>query len=180
MKTTGFEKMNRKALLVIDIQNDYFPEGNFPLWNTDETLNNIKKLMIKANAQHIPILLIQHVSSAPKGMAPFFEKDSNGTNIHSEIMAITPNDKLIQKQYADSFYKTNLEKTLEKYSINELFICGMMTQNCVTHTAISKEAGKYKVSIIKDCCTTTDKMIHNIALNAISIRVPLVTLKEVF
>lgn len=172
--------MTKKALLVIDIQNDYFPEGNFPLWNTDKTLNNIKQLIAKANIQHIPVFLIQHISSAPKGMAPFFERDSDGANIHSEIRAITPDAELIQKQYADSFHHTNLEETLNKYSIDELLICGMMTQNCITHTAISKEAEKYKVSIIKDCCTTTDSMIHNIALNAVSNRVPLVTLNDVF
>lgn len=172
--------MTKKALLVIDIQNDYFPEGNFPLWNTDKTLSNIKQLISKANIQHIPVFLIQHISSAPKGMAPFFERNSDGANIHSEIMAITPDAELIQKQHADSFHHTNLEKTLNKYSIDELLICGMMTQNCITHTAISKEAEKYKVSIIKDCCTTTDSMIHNIALNAVSNRVPLVTLDEVF
>ncbi|MGL4868301.1 MAG: hypothetical protein ACRC4S_06610 [Cetobacterium sp.] len=31
----------KKALLIIDLQNDYFPEGKFPLWNTETTLNNI-------------------------------------------------------------------------------------------------------------------------------------------
>lgn len=55
----------------------------------------------------------------------------------------------------------------------------MMTQNCVTHTAISKKAEKYKVSIIEDCCTTTDAMIHIIALNAASPRVPLLSFSEV-
>ncbi|MDE1225390.1 cysteine hydrolase [Vibrio aestuarianus] len=171
--------MNKTALLVIDIQNDYFPEGKFPLWNTDEILINIKELIAKANQQHVPVFLIQHLSSAPKGVAPFFEKGSKGANIHPEIMAICPNAEVIQKQYADSFYRTHLDKSLEKFNIDELFICGMMTQNCVTHTAISKKAERYKVSIIEDCCTTTDAMIHKIALNAASLRVPLATFTEV-
>jgi nicotinamidase-related amidase len=51
----------------------------------------------------------------------------------------------------------------------------MMTQNCVTHTAISKSAEKYKVSILVDCCTTVSEMLHNIALHAVSTRVPLVS-----
>ncbi len=171
--------MNNTALLVIDIQNDYFPKGKFPLWNTDRTLINIKELITKANQQHVPVFLIQHISSASKGMAPFFEKGSEGANIHPEIMAICPNAEVIQKQHADSFYQTHLENSLKKFNIDELLICGMMTQNCVTHTAISKKAEKYKVSIIEDCCTATDAMIHNIALNAVSPRVPLVTFTEV-
>ncbi|MCG6262699.1 isochorismatase family protein, partial [Vibrio vulnificus] len=75
---------------------------------------------------------------------------------------------------------THLETLLEKFDIDELVICGMMTQNCVTHTAISKKAERYKVSIIEDCCTTTDRMIHNISLNAVSVRVPLLALSKVF
>ena len=54
----------------------------------------------------------------------------------------------------------------------------MMTQNCVTHTAISKAADKYIVTILPDCCTTVDEMIHNIALHAVSTRVNLVPSSE--
>ena len=171
--------MNKTALLIIDIQNDYFPNGKFPLWNTDKILINNKELIAKANQQHIPVFLIQHISSAPKGMAPFFEKGSEGANIHPEIIAICPDAEVIEKHHADSFYQTHLEKSLEKFDIDELLICGMMTQNCVTHTAISKKAEKYNVSIIEDCCTTTDAMIHRIALSAASPRVRLVKSSEV-
>jgi nicotinamidase-related amidase len=73
---------------------------------------------------------------------------------------------------------TNLENTLSKLGVNELLICGMMTQNCVTHTAISKSAEKYKVCILPDCCTTVDEMIHNIALHAVSPRVALANSNE--
>ena len=54
----------------------------------------------------------------------------------------------------------------------------MMTQNCVTHTAISKSAEKYNVVILPDCCTTVDEMIHKIALHALSTRVALVPAGE--
>jgi nicotinamidase-related amidase len=47
----------------------------------------------------------------------------------------------------------------------------MMTQNCVTHTAISKLAEKYSVKILSDCCTTVSQMIHLIALNGVSTRI---------
>jgi len=47
---------------------------------------------------------------------------------------------------------SNLKQALNKYNIDEILLCGMMTQNCVTHTAISRKAEKYKVLIIEDCC----------------------------
>ena len=55
-----------------------------------------------------------------------------------------------------------------------------MTQNCITHTAISKAADKYDVTVIQDCCTTVDEMINKIALNALSTRVNLKVVSEVF
>ncbi|PSU30549.1 cysteine hydrolase family protein [Photobacterium lutimaris] len=171
--------MSLKALLVIDLQNDYFPGGKFPLWNTTQTLNNIKTAIDKANSQNIPVIHIQHIADPAKGIAPFFCDGTKGAEIHPEIMAIDPNSEVVVKTFADSFEKTLLDKTLKKYGIDELLICGMMTQNCVTHTAMSKSAEKYKVSIVIDCCTTVDKMIHDIALNAVSLRVPLVTAEQV-
>ncbi|NIY93777.1 cysteine hydrolase family protein [Vibrio diazotrophicus] len=170
--------MSNKALLVIDIQNDYFEKGKFPLWNTDRTLSNIKNLTTKANALNVPVFLVQHVSSAPKGMAPFFERGSHGVDIHPEIKQICSSAQVVEKHHADSFYQTNLENLLSKFDIDELLICGMMTQNCVTHTAMSKQAENYKVSIVEDCCTTTDEMIHNLALNAVSVRIPLINSSE--
>lgn len=78
------------------------------------------------------------------------------------------------KEYADGFVGTKLEETLSALGVDELLVCGMMTHNCVTHTAISKSAEKYQVSILSDCCTTVDEMLHNIALHAVSTRVALV------
>ena len=63
---------------------------------------------------------------------------------------------------------------LEQDNVEEVLVCGMMTQNCVTHTAISKSAEKFKVCVIGDCCTSIDQMIHNIALNALSTRVAVI------
>ena len=68
-------------------------------------------------------------------------------------------------------------ETLSGLGVDELLICGMMTQNCVTHTAISKAAEKYTVTVLPECCATVDEMLHNIALHALSTRVSLVPAK---
>ena len=44
----------------------------------------------------------------------------------------------------------------------------MMTQNCVTHTAISRAADRYGIEVLASCTTTVDEMIHRIALSALS------------
>ncbi len=168
-----------KALLVIDLQNDYFPDGKFPLWNTDTILKNIEIAIEKAISQDVPVIVIQHIANAAMGIAPFFNEGTTGADVHPRILAAAPNATIVIKEYADSFVETTLEKTLASLGTTELLVCGMMTQNCVTHTAISKSAEKYKVSILADCCTTVDEMIHNIALHAVSTRVPLVPYSEV-
>ncbi|HHF3217790.1 cysteine hydrolase family protein [Vibrio alginolyticus] len=170
--------MTQKALLVIDLQNDYFPEGKFPLWNTESTLDNVKRAITKANEQDIPVIHIQHIADPAMGIAPFFNEGSDGANIHPEVLALAPNSEIVVKHFADSFEGTRLEEVLARKNVTELLVCGMMTQNCVTHTAISKSADKYDVSILMDSCTTVDEMIHNIALHAVSTRVPLVTIED--
>ena len=167
-----------KALLLIDLQIDYFPGGKFPLWNTDAVLTNIEQAIKAARMKGIPIIHIQHVANPKMGIAPFFNEGTEGAKIHPLILAAAPDAPIVVKEYADSFVGTKLEETLSGLGVDELLVCGMMTQNCVTHTAISKSAEKYKVSILADCCTTVNEMLHNIALHAVSTRVSLVQAKE--
>lgn len=165
--------MSKQALIIIDIQNDYFPGGKFPLWNVDVTVANIEAAITAARAKNIPIILVQHIADASAGIAPFFNEGTAGTDIYPQIAAVAPDAVVVTKAFADSFHETELENTLSKLGVEELLICGMMTQNCVTHTAISKSAEKYSVKILTDCCTTVGQMIHLIALNAVSTRVTL-------
>jgi nicotinamidase-related amidase len=169
-----------KALLVIDLQNDYFPDGNFPLWNAENVLNNVVSVIEKAAVVNIPVILIQHIADSSRGIAPFFNPGTYGAEIHPSILAAVPGAPVVVKQFADSFVNTTLEATLSDSGITELLVCGMMTQNCVTHTAISKSAEKYKVTVITDCCTTVSELLHKIALNALSTRIDLVGSGDVF
>ncbi len=168
----------KKALLLIDLQNDYFPGGKFPLWNTETTLSNTETAIKVAKNIGIAIIHVQHIADSKMGIAPFFNNGTEGAEIHPRILQAAPKAPVVVKKFADSFVETNLEGVLTELGITELFVCGMMTQNCVTHTAISKSAEKYKVTILPDCCTSVDEMIHNIALHAVSTRVALVPAAE--
>ncbi|WP_231908800.1 cysteine hydrolase family protein [Marinomonas sp. TW1] len=172
--------MANTALLVIDLQNDYFPGGNYPLWHANETLKKVQKAIANAQQQKMPVIFIQHVANAENGTAPFFNKGTKGVQLHSALKDIAASSHLVVKQFADSFEQTDLALVLEELTVDSLLICGMMTQNCVTHTAISKSAESYEVAVISECCTTVDEMIHKIALNGLSPRVPLLSIEEAF
>src|SRR3990167_1188472 len=168
----------KKALLLIDIQNDYFPDGAFPLWNTDNVKQATLKAIEKANDSGVFIIHVQHIANSAAGPSPFFNANTPGVQIQEEIFAAAPSRPIVVKEYADSFHNTNLEEILSKNGITDLLVAGMMTHNCVTHTAISKAAEKYNVSVLTDLTTTVSEILHLIALHALSTRVTLTTSTE--
>ncbi|MBI1752932.1 MAG: cysteine hydrolase [Acidobacteria bacterium] len=170
--------MDPRALLVIDLQNDYFPGGKFPLWNPEAALDRALQAIGRARARGIPVILVQHVADSRRGPAPFFQEGSEGAQLHPRLRAAAPGAPVVVKAFADSFHETELEATLAALGTAELLVCGMMTQNCVTHTAISKAAEKYRVSVLGDCCASVSEPVHLIALNALSTRVPILAAAE--
>lgn len=169
---------NQTALLVIDLQNDYFEGGKFPLWSPDLCQQKLLDTIARCRELSIPVILVQHVATS--NLAPFFVPGSTGVEITAAIRQAAPDAPVIVKRFADSFYHTELETVLQSLKIQKLWIAGMMTHNCVTFTALSKAAEKYEPKVLTDCCTTVSEMLHLIALNALSIRVPLSTAAEAF
>lgn len=157
-------------------QNDYFPGGKFVLANTDAALNQIERALKRATEKKIPVILVKHIAPPT---SPFFAQGTPGGELHPRLLSACPDAIVVHKTHADSFYQTNLEETLCKLSANELLICGMMTHNCVTHTAISKSAEKYAVTVLMNCSATVSDILQKIALNALSIRVKLANWEEV-
>src|SRR3546814_531802 len=152
-----------KALLVIDIQNDYFPDGKFPLEGADEALAHALSTIQQAREAGAMIVAVQHL--APQG-APFFEEGSTGAALHPAIAAATAGDSLVTKREADSFLQTGLDDLLQEADVTELQIIGMMTQHCVTHTALSPEARGYAVSIFGDACAPPTRQLSALAFKS--------------
>ncbi len=146
---------NTKALLVIDIQNDYFPGGKYPQWNTDHVLDNIVSAINKAHDHEIPVFLIQHIADPSLGLAPFFNADTEGAALHPHLLEVAANAPVITKHYADAFVDTSLQTELSAYpTIKELLICGMMTQNCVTLYGSVQDGRAI-------CRFSTDRLLYN-------------------
>ena len=158
LNQTNIPAASKTALIIIDPQNDYLAGGKYPLWNMDQSIKQIKQAME---------IFVQHI--APKD-SPFFQEGSEGAKVISELRELALEANVVVKHFADSFEKTELDDRLTAQGIESIVLCGMMTQNCITHTALSKAAEKYELSILSDACTTVDEMVHNIALSALSVR----------
>ena len=167
--------MERAALLVIDVQNDYFPGGKYPLWKAEEVADNIVMAIRRARDAGVPVVLIQHVADPAQGSAPFFNEGTTGVQIHPRVLHEAAEATVVVKRFADSFHATELESVLQGWQTSQLILCGMMTQNCVTHTAVSPAAREYRVVVLPECCTTVDEMLHGIALHGMSTRVELLS-----
>ena len=146
--------MTKQALIVIDIQNDYFSGGKYPLYQPDTTTVKNLEVMAIANQKNIPIIHIQHLVSPELGKGLFFYDESEGAEIHKDVMAAAPTSPVVVKRHADCFEKTNLEELLQGMGVEEILLTGMMTHNCVTHTALSPAAAKYNPKVIEECCCT--------------------------
>ncbi len=164
--------MSQPALIVIDVQNDYFPTGAYPLHDTQAVLKRTVQAVRSAQDQGVPVVLVQHIArSSP---SPFFNADTEGVQIHPLLRAAAPDAPVVVKGHADSFLNTTLQATLAARGVDTLWLCGMMTHNCVTHTTLSPQAQSYTVRVLEDLCATVDPMIHAIAISALRDRVEVV------
>ncbi len=158
------------ALIVIDLQNEYFAGGALPLWQADACLQTNLRLIQHYQAQQHPVILIQHLADDSHGPTGSFDPGTPGVAIHAEILAAAAKAPVITKHYADSFFNTELANCLQSLGVQELHLTGMMTQNCITHTALSPDARDYQVKVIADACTTITPLLHNVAIRALSAR----------
>jgi nicotinamidase-related amidase len=148
----------KTALLLIDIQNDYFPGGKMELV---EPLAAAKKAygllqcFREHKGQHVHI---QHVSVRPG--ATFFLPGDRGTDIHDSV-AHFEGEPLVQKHYPNSFRETNLLELLKGWDIQRVIITGMMTHMCVDATARAAADLGFQVVIAEDACATRDLKYGN-------------------
>lgn len=108
------------ALVIIDVQNDYFPHGAYPQWQVDEALARTLHSVQCAQQQAIPIILVQHIADTAQGDAPFFNPRTQGVEIHPALLAELPNAPIVVKQFADSFDGTELANLLQDMQIKHL------------------------------------------------------------
>lgn len=142
--------MNR-ALLVIDVQNEYFT-GALPITHPTGHLEQILAAM-DAAAGHMPIIVVQHHFPDPD--KPFFQKGTPGWELHPAIQAL-PRDLLIEKTLPGSFTGTALESWLGERGIDTVTIAGYMTHMCCDTTAREAVHRGFQVEFLRDATGTLD------------------------
>src|SRR3954466_9390864 len=139
--------MNR-ALVIVDIQRDYFPGGNMPLHEPEAAAAKAGQVLEAFRAAAAPVVPGQHLSAAGDG---FLEEGTDG----AEIMApVTPQDgeTLITKRAPNSFLGTDLEQHLPGLGGDEVVVRGMMTSLCVDATTRAGADLGFEMTLVPDAC----------------------------
>ncbi|WP_310603287.1 cysteine hydrolase family protein, partial [Anaerosporobacter sp.] len=142
----------REALLIIDVQNDYFTGGKCELYQPEQTLESIGNTLTYFRENNYPVFFIQHISPSN---ATFFIPNTEGVEIHKKITPLE-SEQVIIKHTPNSFFDTELQHELQKLSITNLVVCGMMTHMCVDTTVRAARYMGYQVTLLSDTCTTKD------------------------
>jgi nicotinamidase-related amidase len=140
-----------RALVVVDIQNDYFPGGANPLDGPDAAAAQARALIDAFRASGEQIVHVKHVWDAPD--APYLRPDTPGGEIHD---AVTPasGETVVEKTFPNAFLETSLDQELKDGGANDLLVCGMMTSMCVDATVRAAVDLGYDVTVAHDACAT--------------------------
>ncbi len=139
-----------RALLVIDVQQEYF-DGALPISHPAGHLEKILKVMDAAADSGVPTAVIRHHQADPQ--SPLFRLNSDMWQLHPEVEQ-RPRDILIEKQLPGSFTSTELDEWLKRINADTVTIAGYMTHICCDTTARQAFHRGYQVEFLSDATGT--------------------------
>lgn len=152
-----------EALLLVDIQNDYFPGGAMELVGSSIAGAKAGNLVQAFRRKSLPIIYIQHISTRPG--AAFFLPNTFGALIHRSV-APQEGEVLFQKHYPNSFRETGLLDHLRAHRITGLVIAGMMTHMCVDSTTRAAADLGFQCTLAHDACAAKDLSFDGVVVSA--------------
>jgi nicotinamidase-related amidase len=163
------------ALIIVDIQNDYFPNGKMELSNPDKAAANAAKILDwfrKNNKDNV--FHVQHIASSPE--LGFFLPDTEGVEIHETVLPLE-RENIVVKNFPNSFLKTDLESKLRANGVTKVVIVGMMTHMCIDATVRAAVDLGFETTLIEDACATRElpyqdqvvpaEQVHNAFVSAL-------------
>ena len=139
------------GLILVDIQNDYFTGGRMELAGMDAAAENARQLLAFFRKNQKPTFHIQHIST--REGATFFLPNTRGVEIHASVKP-DPDDRVIQKNFPNSFRATSLFDALKNAGVDRVVICGAMSHMCIDATTRAAADLGFQCTLIHDSCAT--------------------------
>ncbi|HEY7560754.1 MAG TPA: cysteine hydrolase family protein [Gaiellaceae bacterium] len=141
------------ALVVIDIQNEYFPGGANPLPDSAGAAERAAEAIGAARAAGLPVIHVRHeeLESEEWGFVP----GTPTAETHPSV-APAPGESVIVKHHANALLETDLADRLEAAGASRVAFCGMMTSMCVDATVRAAADHGLDALLIEDACAAPD------------------------
>jgi nicotinamidase-related amidase len=140
--------MSSTIFLVVDVQNALVKAHPH---NEQRVIENIKNLILTARSNNKEVIYVRH----DDGNGSELEQGTEAWQIYEEISPIS-GEKIFEKQYNSSFFKTDLRKYLESKDVDTIIVAGMQTEYCIDATIKSAYDLGYKIIIPEETNTTFD------------------------
>ncbi len=167
-------RINREkaALLVIDMQR-FFLDPSSPTFTCGglAVLPNVKRLIEAFRSAGLPVIFTRHVHH-PEGidagiMGWWWEgmcvEGTPESEVHDDIAPL-PGEKVVTKHRYSSFYNTDLETILRCQKIEDVVVCGIMTNMCCESTARDAYYRDYRVFFPADGTGSINEEMHMASL----------------
>lgn len=139
------------ALLLVDIQNDYFPRGAMEVVGAAEAACRAAVLLAAFRERSLPVVHIQHIAARPG--ATFFLPGTPGADIHASVRP-REGEPVLRKHFPNSFRETPLLEHLRRQGVSRLLIAGMMTHMCIDTTTRAAADLGFSCLVAADACAT--------------------------
>lgn len=143
--------MSKQALIIIDIQNDYFPGGKWTLEGADKAADNAARLLAAARQKGDLVVHVRHEFESAD--APFFAPGTQGSAIHAKVTPAA-GEPVVLKHKVNAFLGTDLKQTLDQHQIKALTIAGSMSHMCIDAASRAAADFGYDVTVAHDACAT--------------------------
>ncbi len=143
--------MSNRAILVVDLQNEYWPTGNFPLMGIEAAAANAARVITHARDKGDLVVNIRH--EMPGG--PIFVPGSDGAQINAAVQP-GADEPVITKNFPNSFRETGLDDLLRENGIEDVVVIGAMSHMCVDATTRAANDLGYRTVTVHDACATRD------------------------
>jgi nicotinamidase-related amidase len=140
-----------RALVVVDIQNDYFPGGANPLDGPEAAAGKARSLLDAFRASGEQIVHVRHVWDAPDAL--YLRPGTHGGEINDAV-GPESGETVVEKAFPNAFLETPLDAQLKDAGVDRLLVCGMMTSMCVDATVRAAVDLGYDVAVAHDACAT--------------------------
>lgn len=156
--------MTNTALIVVDIQNDYFSGGKWELNATDAAADNAARVIGAARERGDLVIHIRHETLAPN--APFFVPGSDGAQLHENVRNLG-DELVIVKHFMNPYRETQLLEVLEHNEIERVTVVGNMSHMCIDAVTRASDDFGFETTVIHDACTTHDLEFNNVKVPAL-------------